>query len=211
MKKSVIGFLLGAGVVVAVLVVLAAAGAYKSKFTQPDIRKACTEEAKICPDGSAVGRSGPKCEFAPCPAEALCEGGPCPAASCAGNACPLTQAVQPAPVASTTPAATGTQMANPASVNCGKVGGTLVIQKNSYGDEYGLCYFEDNRACEEWALLRGDCPKGGVKTTGFDSIDQSYCAWSGGQTLAVPNSVCTFKNGSKCATIDYYNGKCQPK
>lgn len=28
---------------------------------------ACTMEAKICPDGSAVGRSGPKCEFSPCP------------------------------------------------------------------------------------------------------------------------------------------------
>lgn len=28
---------------------------------------ACTLEAKICPDGSSVGRSGPKCEFAPCP------------------------------------------------------------------------------------------------------------------------------------------------
>lgn len=28
---------------------------------------ACTMEAKICPDGSAVGRIGPKCEFAPCP------------------------------------------------------------------------------------------------------------------------------------------------
>ncbi len=28
---------------------------------------ACTQEAKICPDGSAVGRTGPKCEFAPCP------------------------------------------------------------------------------------------------------------------------------------------------
>lgn len=27
----------------------------------------CTMEAKICPDGSAVGRSGPKCEFAACP------------------------------------------------------------------------------------------------------------------------------------------------
>ena len=27
----------------------------------------CTLEAKICPDGSAVGRSGPNCEFAPCP------------------------------------------------------------------------------------------------------------------------------------------------
>ncbi len=28
---------------------------------------ACTMDAKICPDGSAVGRTGPKCEFAPCP------------------------------------------------------------------------------------------------------------------------------------------------
>lgn len=28
---------------------------------------ACTEEAKICPDGSSVGRSGPNCEFTPCP------------------------------------------------------------------------------------------------------------------------------------------------
>ena len=30
---------------------------------------ACTQEAKICPDGSSVGRTGPKCEFAACPAE----------------------------------------------------------------------------------------------------------------------------------------------
>lgn len=29
---------------------------------------ACTLDAKICPDGSSVGRSGPKCEFAQCPA-----------------------------------------------------------------------------------------------------------------------------------------------
>jgi hypothetical protein len=28
---------------------------------------ACTKEAKQCPDGSVVGRSGPKCEFAACP------------------------------------------------------------------------------------------------------------------------------------------------
>lgn len=28
---------------------------------------ACTMEAKLCPDGSAVGRTGPSCEFAPCP------------------------------------------------------------------------------------------------------------------------------------------------
>ena len=27
----------------------------------------CTQEAKLCPDGSYVGRTGPKCEFAECP------------------------------------------------------------------------------------------------------------------------------------------------
>ncbi len=30
---------------------------------------ACTMEAKQCPDGSYVGRSGPRCEFAACPGE----------------------------------------------------------------------------------------------------------------------------------------------
>lgn len=27
----------------------------------------CTQEAKLCPDGSYVGRTGPKCEFVVCP------------------------------------------------------------------------------------------------------------------------------------------------
>lgn len=27
----------------------------------------CTQEVKLCSDGSFVGRSGPRCEFAPCP------------------------------------------------------------------------------------------------------------------------------------------------
>jgi hypothetical protein len=27
----------------------------------------CTLEAKLCPDGSYVGRTGPDCEFAACP------------------------------------------------------------------------------------------------------------------------------------------------
>lgn len=30
---------------------------------------ACTMEARLCPDGSAVGRTGPNCEFVPCPTE----------------------------------------------------------------------------------------------------------------------------------------------
>ncbi len=28
----------------------------------------CTMDAMLCPDGSSVGREGPDCEFAPCPA-----------------------------------------------------------------------------------------------------------------------------------------------
>jgi hypothetical protein len=32
---------------------------------------ACTEEAKICLDGTAVGRTGPNCEFAQCPTVSL--------------------------------------------------------------------------------------------------------------------------------------------
>ena len=32
----------------------------------PCTPKACTEEAKQCPDGSSVSRTGPNCEFAPC-------------------------------------------------------------------------------------------------------------------------------------------------
>ena len=32
-----------------------------------EVEEACTMEAKICPDGSTVGRSGPNCEFV-CPA-----------------------------------------------------------------------------------------------------------------------------------------------
>lgn len=37
---------------------------------------ACTMEAKLCPDGSAVGRTGPNCEFAECPtATSITNGG----------------------------------------------------------------------------------------------------------------------------------------
>ena len=29
----------------------------------------CTQDAQECPDGSFVGRIGPRCEFAPCPGQ----------------------------------------------------------------------------------------------------------------------------------------------
>ena len=38
-------------------------------FQQPFKQVVCTEEAMVCPDGTPVGRRGPKCEFAPCPSK----------------------------------------------------------------------------------------------------------------------------------------------
>lgn len=46
-------------------------------------------------------------------------------------------------------------MANPASVNCLKLGGRHVIRNTPRG-EVGMCVFRDGRVCEEWALYRDD-------------------------------------------------------
>lgn len=51
---------------------------------------ACTMEAKLCPDGSSVGRTGPDCEFALCPGEA-----PAPAMP---RGKPIPQPIPPAPI-----------------------------------------------------------------------------------------------------------------
>lgn len=53
---------------------LAAWGAYKYFYQKSDPEPiACTLEAKICPDGSSVGRIAPNCEFAPCLNELILE------------------------------------------------------------------------------------------------------------------------------------------
>ncbi|MCY0986852.1 hypothetical protein OV203_06950 [Nannocystis sp. ILAH1] len=59
----------------------------KPPAENPDGPQACTKEAKICPDGTTVGRTGPNCEFAPCPE---------PAGETAGGETP-TPAEPPAP------------------------------------------------------------------------------------------------------------------
>ncbi|MDO8603945.1 MAG: hypothetical protein Q7K40_00830 [bacterium] len=53
---------------ISLLVVLAAGVLvwFNTKSTEVSL-VACTREAQLCPDGSAVGRTGPNCEFAECP------------------------------------------------------------------------------------------------------------------------------------------------
>lgn len=62
-KKIAIGIIV---IIIAIIVVGAVwISGENNNIAQP---RACTMEAKICPDGSAVGRIGPNCEFAACPA-----------------------------------------------------------------------------------------------------------------------------------------------
>jgi len=55
-------YIIGAVIVVFIAIAL-------QQNSQP---RACTEEVKLCPDGSAVGRVAPDCDFAPCPGDACC-------------------------------------------------------------------------------------------------------------------------------------------
>lgn len=50
-----------------VLIILIGVGGflYRNVLEKPEVQ-ACTMDAKVCPDGSAVGRTGPSCTFAPC-------------------------------------------------------------------------------------------------------------------------------------------------
>jgi pimeloyl-ACP methyl ester carboxylesterase len=106
-------------------------------------------------------------------------------------------------------------LANPASQNCGAKGGTVTIEKNARGDQFGVCLFPDNLQCEEWAMLRGDCRTGGINVTGFVTPAARYCAITGGAYAVVSGSntaneqgTCTFKGGRSCDAGAYLAGAC---
>ena len=106
-------------------------------------------------------------------------------------------------------------LANPASQNCVAKGGTVAIEKNPKGAEYGVCMFADNLQCEEWAMLRGQCRTGGIKVTGYVTPAARYCAITGGtyRVVAASNTraergSCAFGNGKRCDAFAYYEGSC---
>ena len=57
----------GLAVVAGLLFTLMSEPAADGSILLSDDVVACTEEAKMCPNGSAVGRTGPDCSFAECP------------------------------------------------------------------------------------------------------------------------------------------------
>ena len=112
-------------------------------------------------------------------------------------------------------AAPASRLANPASENCVAQGGRLVIETTP-GGQYGVCLFEDNRQCEEWALLRGACPVGGIRVTGYVTPEARYCATRGGDyaitsqgTATTPEAgTCTLAGAPACDALALYEGRC---
>ncbi len=100
-------------------------------------------------------------------------------------------------------------LANPASVNCMEKGGKLEMRTAKLG-QYGVCIFEDNRQCEEWALLRGQCPVGGMKVTGYQTEAEVFCAITGGEVInpgsATP--LCKRVDGTQCTAQANLDGEC---
>jgi putative hemolysin len=110
---------------------------------------------------------------------------------------------------------TATGLANPASQNCVDQGGALAFEERGDGGQFGVCTFEDNMQCEEWALMRGECPVGGVKVTGYATPAARYCAITGGAYAVTANSgqadeqgTCTLPGGVQCDAVEFYNGAC---
>lgn len=111
----------------------------------------------------------------------------------------------------------GVGLANPASVNCVEQGGEVIIRIDGSGGEYGVCLFDDNRQCEEWAMFRGDCPVGGVRITGYITLPGIFCAISGGTYTITANAGtadeqgdCTLPDGTMCSAEAYFNRTCGP-
>jgi hypothetical protein len=63
MKKNI--WIIVALLIVSIILVIGVYKFYSNIYNLGN--HACTMEAKLCPNGTAVGRVGPNCDFAPCP------------------------------------------------------------------------------------------------------------------------------------------------
>ncbi len=117
----------------------------------------------------------------------------------------------------TTPAQSG--IANPASVNCGQVGGTIEIMTDSSGGQYGMCTFANGTSCEEWALFNDKVCRPGVTAAtttaapGMANPASVACVNAGGKLEMKKDAtggeygMCTFTNGTSCEEWALFRGE----
>jgi len=74
--------------------------------------------------------------------------------------------------------------AQSAAQNCETQGGKRRMERGADG-EIAVCVFPSGRQCEEWALLLGDCARGGIDVGGYATTSERHCAIRGGR-MTIP-------------------------
>lgn len=129
----------------------------------------------------------------------------------------------PQPVTATATLDTIT-IANPASAYCEEQGFKLEIRTALNGSQYGVCMFEDDTECEEWAYYRGECKPGDMDVApaptatpaGIANPAATYCVEQGGASEirtaedGSQSGVCIFPDGSECEEWALFRGECAP-
>lgn len=120
----------------------------------------------------------------------------------------VTNAATPTPDPSAVTAAGA--VASEAYTKCVNNGGFVSTSRRGNWGYYNVCNFTDDMSCELYALYLGQCPVGGVKTIGYSTTDQVFCALRGGQPMGSENGQCKLPDGKICTTSSVYEGTCDP-
>jgi putative hemolysin len=90
----------------------------------------------------------------------------------------------------------------------------ILIERGPAGG-CGVCVFDDNRQCEEWALLRDAGPRGGLRVSGYLTAAARYCAITAGHYLltahgGAPEEAgrCPLPGGRSSAADTYVAAQC---
>jgi len=67
MNKKTISIAIAIIIIIIIIILIILGIIIVPKIAKTPEQVACTMEAKLCPDGSYVGRTGPRCEFSACP------------------------------------------------------------------------------------------------------------------------------------------------
>jgi len=153
----------------------------------------------------------------------ICLGAGLVVAGCTQQTSTTVPSTTATPAAAATTAAGQAGMANPASVNCGNIGGTTEIKTAADGGQYGMCTFKNGTTCEEWALFRGEGCQAGPSVnqtpaapasnqTGIANPASVNCVNVGGKvdikdSAAGQYGMCTFNNGTTCEEWALFRGE----
>lgn len=105
---------------------------------------------------------------------------------------------------------TAALVASAAYSKCVNNNGFVTTARRGTSGYYQVCNFADDMNCELYALYNGQCPVGGVKTIGYSTTAQVFCALRGGTPQGSENGQCKMPDGKVCSTASVYSGSCSP-